>query len=596
MKTNLLSKHINPVVAYYWKKLAVYKSYVIGIAVTMPFNVLMNQIIPPIILAHVLNRLANGDYVSKNLWGSFGFELVAYSALVIFGSLSWRVIDAFQWRLEAKVEQSIAQEVFSKLLSQSARFHADNFSGSMVSNNNKILGGYVRFADTTTFMILPLFLGLVFSMIVLSQAAPWFALVLLIFSITYMTSAIYITRRVRDFGADYASTESKQTGVLADVMTNVMAVKSFAGQKYEESRFARATQKTFVSFVKYGRAHQRQQLYFGTLLSSINAVSLFMAVIAVIFFGSNVATVFLIFTYTGIISEQLFMFSNAAMRNYNRALADARKMVEILKIIPEVLDPINPEKVSFSRGQIEFSDVRFTHNGSKATLFKGLNLQIKQGEKVGLIGHSGSGKTTLTKILLRFSDIDSGEIKIDGQNIANVLQDDLRREIAYVPQEPLLFHRSIAENIAYGDWSATQAAIEAAAKMAYADGFVKDLPKGYDTLVGERGIKLSGGQRQRIAIARAMLKNAPILVLDEATSALDSESEALIQKALWRLMENRTAIVVAHRLSTVQKMDRIIVMEEGTIIEQGTHKELLAKQDGVYAGMWARQSGGFIED
>ncbi len=224
-----------------------------------------------------------------------------------------------------------------------------------------------------------------------------------------------------------------------------------------------------------------------------------------------------------------------------------------------------------------------------------LKRRIKPGEKVGLVGHSGSGKTTLTRILLRFSDIQDGEITIDGQNISHISQDDLRRSISYVPQEPLLFHRSIKENITYGRPDASEEAMRVIARKAHADDFIDKLPKKYETLVGERGVKLSGGQRQRIAIARAMLKNAPILVLDEATSALDSESEALIQDALWKLMEGRTAIVIAHRLSTIQRMDRIVVLDNGRIVEQGSHKELI-RQNGTYAQLWIRQSGGFIEE
>jgi ATP-binding cassette subfamily B protein len=270
-------------------------------------------------------------------------------------------------------------------------------------------------------------------------------------------------------------------------------------------------------------------------------------------------------------------------------------MVRILGTEPEVQDTVAPEKVRIRNGKIEFRQVVFTHDGSNDALFDGLDLRINPGEKVGLVGHSGSGKTTFTRVLLRFSDIDSGEITIDGQNIAAIRQDDLHRHIAYVPQEPLLFHRSIADNIRYGDPEASMEAVREVAKLAHADDFVDELPAGYETLVGERGVKLSGGQRQRIAIARAMLKNAPILVLDEATSALDSESEALIQDALWKLMEGRTAIVIAHRLSTIQHMDRIIVMDNGEIVEQGSHKELL-KSKGAYAKLWARQSGGFIED
>jgi ATP-binding cassette subfamily B protein len=256
----------------------------------------------------------------------------------------------------------------------------------------------------------------------------------------------------------------------------------------------------------------------------------------------------------------------------------------------------NPTSLNADIGEIEMRNVTFRYSDNEGEhLFKDFNLKIASGEKVALVGHSGGGKTTVTKLLLRFMDIDGGEILIDGQNIALVPQNDLRSAISYVPQEPLMFHRSLTDNIKYGRLDATQDEVVKIAKLAHADDFIRKLKDGYDTLVGERGVKLSGGQRQRIAIARAMIKHAPILVLDEATSALDSESEKYIQDALWKLMEGRTAIVIAHRLSTVQKMDRIVVLENGEVTEQGTHNELL-KKDGTYAKLWSHQSGGFLED
>jgi ATP-binding cassette subfamily B protein len=270
-------------------------------------------------------------------------------------------------------------------------------------------------------------------------------------------------------------------------------------------------------------------------------------------------------------------------------------MVKILEITPEINDPEKPEKAHIVRGSLKFDDVTFTYGEGKDPLFDGLTLHVKAGEKIGLVGPSGGGKTSLTKLLLRFNDIDSGSITIDNYDIRSITQDDLHTHIAYVPQEPLLFHRSLSENIAYGRHGASQREIEAIAKLANAHEFIAKLPEGYDTLVGERGVKLSGGQRQRVAIARAMIKNAPVLVLDEATSALDSESEILIQDALWKLMEGRTAIVIAHRLSTIQHMDRIVVMANGRIEEQGSHKELI-RAGGTYAKLWSHQSGGFIEE
>lgn len=591
-------KTLNPsgqaVVSYFWRKAKVNRRYVVGILLGLPVNVLANQVIPPIILADVLNRLARHNFAPNHIWASFGIELVAYAALVWFGSISWRIIDYFQWQLESRVEKSIANEVFSHLLAQSAKFHANHFGGSLVSQTNKLMGGYIRTADTTVFNVLPLLLGVLFSILVLIKVAPWFALVLFLFSAVYAVSSVFVSRRSRRLSADHATIESEQTGMLADAITNALAIKSFAGQPYEERRFSRATDRTSSSLLRFGRAHQVQQLYFGSMLSTISALSLVMAVVSVMFFHANVAAVFLIFNYSAVVAEQLFAFSNNALRNYNRAMGDSRDMVEILASVPEVLDPVKPEPARISRGSIGFTNVAFRHDGADNPIFENFSMHIKPGEKVGLVGHSGSGKTTFTRLLLRFSDIQNGEIAIDGQNIAAITQDDLRRHIAYVPQEPMLFHRSIKENIAYGANDSSQNEVEAAAKMASAHEFIAQLPSGYDTLVGERGVKLSGGQRQRVAIARALLKNAPILVLDEATSSLDSESEALIQDALWRLMEGRTAIVIAHRLSTIQHMDRIVVLDNGKIVEQGSHKELV-RGGGAYARLWSHQSGGFIE-
>ena len=582
---------------YYWSHAWAYKARVIGLLFAVPLTVLVNNILPPLILANVLGKISRHQYVPHHVWQSFGPQLVFYALLVFAGgAIFWRLVDWLDWRLEGNVERDMAREVFDHLQRQSANFHANHFGGSMVSQSSKLLGAYIRIADTTVFGVLPLMSSVVLITVVLAHYSLVYGVVILLFSVLYMICSFYITRPVRRRSAEQAARESAQTGVLADAITNVMAIKSFAGLPHENQRFARATDHTRAGLFAILQAHHRQQTVFSTLLSLISAGALVMAVVGVVVYGANVATVFLILNYTANIVSQLLAFGNNYLRAYNRALGDASDMIEILGITPEILDPAEPEKVKISRGLIAFENVEFQHDGSEEAIFSGLNIRIKPGEKVGLVGHSGSGKTTFTRLLLRFSDIQSGVIRIDEQDIASITQDDLRRHIAYVPQEPLLFHRSISENIAYGNPDAEQEAIVGVAKMAYAHEFVEQLPKGYETLVGERGVKLSGGQRQRIAIARAMLKNAPILVLDEATSALDSESEVLIQQALWKLMEGRTAIVIAHRLSTIQKMDRIVVLDNGKIVEEGSHKELVGKKNGTYAKLWAHQSGGFIED
>jgi len=411
-----------------------------------------------------------------------------------------------------------------------------------------------------------------------------------------MATAVFVSEPVRRVGGQHAANESAQTGNLADAITNVMAIKSFARERYERARFAESTERTRRSLMRLSRVHMRQMAYFGGITSTISVVSLVVAVYAVVSLDAQVGTVFLIVNYTASVVSQLFTFSNSSLRTYNRAFGDASEMIEILSMDSAVQDPAEPEPARIGAGAITFDNVTFRHAGSRDALFDGLNLRIHPGEKVGLVGHSGAGKTSFTRLLLRFSDVDGGRIVIDGQDIARITQADLHAQIAYVPQEPLLFHRSISENISYGKLDAGPAQIERVAAGANVTEFVATLDDGFGTLVGERGVKLSGGQRQRIAIARAMLKDAPILLLDEATSALDSESEVLIQSALWKLMEGRTTIVIAHRLSTIQKMDRIVVLDEGRIVEMGSHRELVDTPDGIYASFWAHQSGGFLSD
>ncbi|HSX05354.1 MAG TPA: ABC transporter ATP-binding protein [Candidatus Saccharimonadales bacterium] len=584
------------VLQYYWTRVRAYPQRMLGILIAVPITILINGYLPALILASVLGKLSQHQFQSGHLWADFGPQLVLYGAMLLTGMLLWRLVDWFSWRLEQDVQRDIAEHVFRHMLQRSADFHANNFSGSLVSHTSKLLSSYVRLSDTFVYQTYPMVGGIIIATIILSLRAPLFATALIVFSAIYLTIALLVSRPVRRLGATFAAAESQQTGYLADAITNAMAVKSFAQSRHEEARFAIATTETQHRLRDFALAHKKQMNSLGLMSRLISASALLIAVIAVMKFNANIATVFLIFNYTANITEQLFQFGNNALRNYNRSVGDASDMVLTLAEKPEVQDPAEPETSRMGHGAIEFKDVTFTHNGADDAVFKGLSLSIKPGEKIGLVGHSGSGKSTFTRLLLRFSDIDSGAVLIDGQNIAHVTQNDLHRQIAYVPQEPLLFHRTIRENIAYGRLEATQEEIETAARMASAHDFILALPQGYDTLVGERGVKLSGGQRQRVAIARAMLKNAPILALDEATSALDSESEVLIQAALWKLMEGRTTIVIAHRLSTIQKMDRIIVLDNGRIVEQGSHKQLIAKKNGTYAKLWAHQSGGFIDD
>jgi ATP-binding cassette subfamily B protein len=578
-----------------WTEAWRYPFMVTGALFAVPITVLLNNILPPLIAANILDKLSSGDFVKGDLLASFGPQIGLYVVINFVGILGWRLVDYAVWPLEARVIRNLAERVHRHLLQQSADFHANNFTGSLVSQTNKLISAYIRVADTTAYGTLPLLWGIIFTSIILFQRAPWFVVSFNIIIIIFVATAVRITRNTRRASADHAEKESHQTGALADSVTNVLAVKSFSAGNYEHKRFANYTKRTQKSHYMLMRYTLIQLTSFALFTRTLQILALVFAAISIVYFGINVATVFLILSYTTTIADQLFNFTNNALKNYNRSIGDAKLMTDILALTPSIQDPEKPEKVFAGTGHVKMNNITFKHDGSSKPLFKNFTLTMKPGEKIGLVGHSGSGKTTLSRLLLRFSDVNGGSITIKDQDIRNITQDDLHSKISYVPQEPLLFHRSLKENIAYGKPDASKQEIEAVAKMAHAHDFIKDLPEGYDTLVGERGVKLSGGQRQRIAIARAMLKNAPILVLDEATSALDSESEGLIQDALWKLMEGKTAIVIAHRLSTIQKMDRIIVLDNGKIIEEGSHRELIHK-NGKYAELWNRQSGGFMEE
>ena len=547
----------------------------------------------PLIIAQLLSIIQHNQlHDAKNLW-----TLIAlYGVSELWSSvIGWRLVLYLVWTFETAMQRDLYAQCFSKLTNQTLFFHSNKFGGSLVSQTNKLVGAVESFWDTIIWSVLPLVVSLVGSIIVLSTLLWQYALFLLIFSIVFSLVVYYGSKPMAKLTKKEAKSSNKLNGQLADVISNVLAVKSSGAEATEQKFFT----KTVNSWRDSSLDVMRGFLKVSTIYSSINMVIKIGAIAFAVYTAQNdlvsVASVYLIITYTGSVAHELWNM-NGIMRNYNRIIGNANDMVEILQTPTTLIDK-SSSKLEVASGKISMDKITFTHDeGQGDTLFHDFSLDIKPGEKIGLVGASGSGKTTLTKLLLRFADIDSGKITIDGQDISEVTQASLRAKIAYVPQEPLLFHRSVRENIAYGRPDATDAEIEEAAKKAGAYDFIVGLKDGFDTMVGERGIKLSGGQRQRVAIARAILKDAPILVLDEATSALDSESEALIQKSLETLMENRTSIVIAHRLSTIAKLDRIIVLKDGKIVEDGSHDDLINKKHGVYAKLWARQSGGFIEE
>jgi ATP-binding cassette subfamily B protein len=544
----------------------------------------------PYIISELLNQLQTGS-VSLNAAMPL---IIAYTATQIYGQIiGWRLNLYFAWTMETAAQRDLYRRIFSSLTEQSLTFHSNRFGGALVSQTTKMIGAFERFWDTIIFQIMPSLASVVAATVILSFVFWQYAVFLFVLSIVFAITVFWGSKFLAVRNKEEAQASTATNAYVADAVTNVVTIKSHGTEQIELDTLTEKASDWRSKSLSTMRGFLAVSSGYSLLISVLNVVALVGAIWASEHNIISIGTVYLSITYTFTVGRQLWEM-NSIMRNYNRIMGDAHDMTEILQLKPTVVNKTDTP-ISVSRGAIDFKDVTFAHDGSNENLFDKFSLRVKPGERIGLVGHSGSGKTTLSRLLLRFSDIESGAILIDDQNIAEVTQESLRRSIAYVPQEPMLFHRSLRDNIAYGKKNVTDEDILEAARQANAIEFIEKLPEGLDTMVGERGVKLSGGQRQRIAIARAILKDAPILLLDEATSALDSESEKLIQDALEKLMKGRTSIVIAHRLSTIAKLDRIVVLENGTISEQGSHTRLL-EQKGTYSKLWSHQSGGFIEE
>jgi len=587
---------IRLIIGFYWAEVKRHPRTVAAVFLLVPAGVFFNAFAGPYIVANVIDHLSvHGTVPLDQLWNTFGWYIIGFIASAILGELIiWRVILWIVWKLETKVGFALYNRCFEFLTHQSSQFHANKFGGSLVSQTNKFVGTYVRFADTFVWNVLTLASTLIFTLVILGFTVPWFAAGLAVVSAVFITVSIANYGKIAHLNEISSNSDTRLSGQIADMISNVLAVKSFSAEKEEAARFSKLNKKSVEASINLMKATTKRDIGFAGSLSALLLIMFVSILIGQAVGNVAIGTMILMLTYSLNLFGQLWQVNGIA-RSFNRGYGDALPMARILSEDISVVDAQHPEMSSIRDGHIAFKDVAFTYQDSDEPLFEHFFIDIKPGERVGLVGRSGSGKTTITNLLLRFLDIEKGVIEIDGQDIAAIKQNDLRSAIAYVPQQPLLFHRSLSENIAYGKPEATESEIRRAAELANATEFIEKLPEGFDTLVGERGVKLSGGQRQRIAIARAILKEAPILVLDEATSALDSESEKLIQDSMTDLMKGRTSIVIAHRLSTIAKLDRIIVLDNGKVIEDGSHDDLIAA-NGTYAKLWAHQSGGFIEE
>ncbi|MCD4760458.1 ABC transporter ATP-binding protein/permease [bacterium] len=513
-------------------------------------------------------------------------------AVYLITWLFWRLATYYSSYLQAYVMEDLYNTCFAYLHKHSISFFNNNFVGALVKRVNRFRHSFEVISDIFLFDILGIVVTVILFVIVLFNRNIWLGLVILTWAIIYMIINYAFSMYKIKYDLKRAEASSELTGVLADTITNNLNIKIFSAYNRELKLYGKVNSKL--------RYWLRFSWNLEVLFEAIVALFMIALEIVIFYFAINlwqdgiitIGDSVLIQAYVLTLMMRLWNFGRIIRRYYSH-MADAKEMTEILETPHEIQDVKNAKNLKVNQGQIEFNDISFSYCQTRRVINK-FNLKIKPQEKVALVGPSGSGKSTIVNLLLRNYDLEKGKILIDGQKINHVTQEGLWKNIALVNQDTILFHRTLKENISYGQPKASDQEIIKAAKLANAHGFISKFPEIYKTYVGERGIKLSGGERQRVAIARAILKNAPILVLDEATSSLDSESEELIQDALANLMKDKTVMVIAHRLSTIMKMDRIIVLDKGKIIEQGTHQELIKKSGGLYKRLWEKQVGGFI--
>ncbi|WP_084700438.1 ABC transporter ATP-binding protein [Streptacidiphilus anmyonensis] len=549
--------------------------------------------IAPLIVAKLVARIA--DDPGKDLTTAALMPYVlGFAGVLLVSEVFWRIGIHCLNRVDGHGIEQLYVVGMDELFAKDAAFFHDNFAGSLTKRVLSFASRFEDFVDTLTFNVVGSLVPLVFGSIVLWTYQPWLVVVLLaMIALTALVVAPLIRRR-QELVNEREAAIARVSGHVADSLMNMDTVRAFAAEDREaaehRSRVAESRRRSLRSW-DYGNLHIDTLVAPMSVLT--NAAGLLLAVLLAAK-GNGVEAVVVAFTYFSNATRIMFEF-NQIYRRLESSMTEAAQFTELLMSPPTVLDVPEPEPLRPRGADVRFDRVVFTHGGKDTPLFDGLDLAVAGGEKIGLVGRSGGGKTTLTRLLLRMTDIEAGRILVGGQDISRLRQADLRSLISYVPQDPAMFHRTLRANIAFARPEATEAEIRLAAEAAHVTEFADGLPDGFDTMVGERGVKLSGGQRQRVALARAILRDAPILLLDEATSALDSESEVLVQEALWRLMEGRTALVVAHRLSTVAGMDRLVVLDRGRILEQGSHQELLAAE-GAYAKLWQHQSGGFLKE
>ena len=584
-------KSVLPVLRVFWEHARRYKMAVF-LVVFFHAGVNVVETIIPLYYKQFFDVLASTSTPTNSVVQQLFFLTVLIASLYGVAWVFRRISQFANVYIQPHVKADLMRTSFAYLEYHSYKFFLNSFAGSLVRRINRLDRSFETLADHIHYAYLPFLVTFPIIIVVLFMRHWLLGTVFMVWLIVFMIAQYAVTAWKQKYNIALAAKDSETTGVLSDTISNITTVKSFAGEEKEYSMVHAITEELRRLRYKTWNIDEWINTVQGALFIVVEVSLLYTAVLLWQRSLVTVGDFALIQAYIIRAFDQVWHLGQTMRKSYE-ALAEAHEMVEILNMPHEVNDPARIKKLVVSAGNIVFHDVSFNFNETRSILKK-FNLSIAGGEKIAFVGPSGAGKTTITKLLFRFYDITSGKITIDNTDISKVTQKSLRQSISLVPQEPILFHRTLMENICYGRFNASEKEAVEAAKKAHCHEFISQLPDGYNTFVGERGVKLSGGERQRVAIARAILKNAPILVLDEATSSLDSESEALIQDALSVLMKGKTVIVIAHRLSTIMKMDRIIVMEGGDITAMGTHADLLSKSS-TYKKLWEIQAGGFVQ-
>lgn len=565
---------------------------VAAIAIAMVLST-ATEIFVPLFAGKLVDAIATGSSAdTRALDGAlqaFGAMAALGLTMVALRHIAWWLIVPLTLGLMG----GIAREAFQRIQRFSTDWHANSFAGSTVRKITRGMWALDSLNDVILLMLLPSLIVLVGTMLLLGLHWPVMGVVMGVGALAYITLTVFLSVRVIAPASRLSNAQDTRIGgALADSLSSNAVVKAFGAEQREDARLARVVNKwsrrTWRTWMRHTWSGTGQLALLWIVRTAVTGTALWLWWRGLATPGEVTYVLTSYFVVHGYLRD-----IGQHVHHLQRAVNEMEEMVNLYDQPFGVPDAPDAQALAIKAGEVHFDDVTFRYEGQHEPLYSHLNVRIAPGERVGLVGHSGSGKTTFVKLIQRLYDVSEGRILIDGQNVRHATQASLRSQIAIVQQEPILFHRSLAENIAYARPGATEAQIERAARLANAHDFIARLPRGYRTLVGERGVKLSGGERQRVALARAFLADAPILILDEATSSLDSESEALIQEAMHRLMSGRTAIVIAHRLSTVRRMDRILVFSDGAIVEEGDHESLLRRPHGHYRRLFDHQTGAF---